>query len=655
MIFIYKFLGYGLKKILVLMSVSSMVFCNSNLNNIIAMNFKDVKQNFWGYEYINYVAERGLITADAAGYFKPNDNINKFETAKILAKTAGYKYDDLTQEEKDFYDNAYKNHKDLLDKQAKNYSKWQKIADREIAFLLEKNIFTPGDLEKFIIKNDSDKTEKLRALSKEEAAVYLVRIMDDLVSENDYYYQEKIFNDDSFISSDYKPYVYCLYKNNIITGDDNNKFNPKSAVTKTTMSVMLSKTLKFIENNKIQKIESIYGKVDKIYSGIGAIQIIEADGSKNIYKISDDADIIINNKPKKIIDLKENMIVTGSLNNFIISSLEAKNYDSSFDLNSNLNSDLDENIKLNLSSVIGIVDSVYDKYDSNQKEINIKIQMVNPIGGIINQVQKYILADNCKISRENNPIELNNILQDEIVKIDFYNSKAYAISIVDKNKKIYGVLKQKKYDNNNIYLIISSDDGTNYELKLNNNTYITRKNNGNVSWLDLKIGDKITASTEYNNLIDIYAEGEKSTKEGWIEQVKILKDGSGIIKLRDADNNKIQKYNISAGKIDIYSLRVNNKIKINLDSNEIESIYVLDKTEISYFGEVTRILDNTTLRIKTESNNEIEIQCDKNTEFRNINDKIINIGDVRRKNRIYIIMNDGISNTAKLIRIISET
>ena len=251
-------------------------------SSVFAMNFKDVPQIFWAYQYINDVAEKGFITADAAGYFKPNDNINKFDTAKILAKVAGYKYTDLTDDDKSFYNDAYDKYKSLLTSYAKKYTKWSSISDREIAFLLQKNIFTESDLDKFIVKEG--KTEKLRALSKEEAAMYLTKLLGDLVVPNQMY--GFTFADDSSIAADYKPYVYCLYKSGIITGDDKNKFSPKTAVTKTTLSVMLSKTLKFIEDNKVQKVDTISGTIDKVYSGIGAVQIISESGSKNVYKVS---------------------------------------------------------------------------------------------------------------------------------------------------------------------------------------------------------------------------------------------------------------------------------------------------------------------------------------------------------------------------------
>lgn len=602
-------------------------------NSVLAMNFKDVSQTFWGYQYINDVAQKGLITADAAGYFKPNDNINKFDSAKILAKAAGYKYTDITSDENEFYNNAYNKYKSLLSDYAKKYSKWTNISDREIAYLLEKNIFTQSDLDKFIVKDTS--SEKLRALSKEEAAMYLVKLIDTLVQVNSS--DTTIFADDSLISESYKPYVACLCKNGIITGDDNNKFNPKSAVTKTTFSVMLSKTLKFIEDNKVQRIESISGTIDKIYTGIGAVQIISSSGSKNVYKISSDASIIIDGSNKTLSDLKENMAITANLNNSVIISIKAENYSPE--------PDLDPDIKL--KNISGIVEST--SLDS-PKTISIKIQMLNPSGGVITQVLKYVLADNCKINRSDSPISLSDISNGEIVKIGYDDEKAYSITIEEKNKRIIGTLLEKKYNSDSAYLVIEDSNKEKYELKITSDTTINRKNDGRISWNDLKIGDKITASAEYSNLTDVYAEGESATKEGWVEEVKISKDGSAIVKIRNEDN-LIKEYYVSAGKVDVYSIHVNNKVKINIDSDEINSLVVIDKSQTNYFGEVQRIYDNTTIKIKTDTGNEIEIQCNKDTKFKDENGRDINISSIYRKDKVYIVMNDN-SNYAKSVTIV---
>lgn len=603
-------------------------------SSVFAMNFKDVPQIFWAYQYINDVAEKGFITADAAGYFKPNDNINKFDTAKILAKVAGYKYTDLTDDDKSFYNDAYDKYKSLLTSYAKKYTKWSSISDREIAFLLQKNIFTESDLDKFIVKEG--KTEKLRALSKEEAAMYLTKLLGDLVVPNQMY--GFTFADDSSIAADYKPYVYCLYKSGIITGDDKNKFSPKTAVTKTTLSVMLSKTLKFIEDNKVQKVDTISGTIDKVYSGIGAVQIISESGSKNVYKVSADAMIRIDDSNKTLNDLKENMTFKATLNNSIIVELEAKSYSTK--------PDIDPSIKL--QNINGVVDSISN---SNPKTISIKIQMINPTGGVITQIQKYTLADSCKINRDNNPVNLDSISNGEIVKIEYNDEKAYSITVEEKNKRINGTLLEKKYDSGNVYLVIETSSNEKYELKVTSDTSISRKRDGKVSWSDLKIGDKVTATCEYNKLTDVYAEGEVATKEGWIQEVRISKDGVAIIKIKDTDDS-VKEYTANQGKVDIYSLRINNKVKINIDSNEIDSLIVIDKSELNYFGEVQRIFDNTTIRIKTESNNEIEVQCNKDTKFKDENGRDINISGIYRKDKVYIVMNDNGSNCAKTVTIV---
>ena len=482
------------------------------------------------------------------------------------------------------------------------------------------------------------KNEKLRALSKEEAAMYLTKLLGDLVTPN--LMNGFDFADDASITSDYKSYVYCLYKNGIITGDENNKFNPKSAVTKTTLSVMLSKTLGFIEDSKAPKFKSISGTIDKVYSGIGAVQVISLSGNKNVYKISSDAVIKIDDSNKNLTDLKENMTFNATLNNSIIVEIEAKSYSTKPDVGPNIK----------LQNINGIVDSISN---NDPKTISIKIQMLNPSGGVITQIQKYTLAEGCKINRNDSPINLDSIANGEIVKIEYNDEKAYSITVEEKNKRINGILLEKKYESGNVYLVIENSDKEKYELKVTSDTSINRKNNGKISWSDLKIGDKITATAEYSKLTDVYAEGEVATKEGWIEEVKILKDGSAIIKIKDTDNS-FREYTASVGKVDVYSLRVNNKVKINIDSNEIDSIIVIDKSQMNYFGEVQRIFDNTTIRIKTDMNNEIEIQCNKDTKFKDEKGRDINISGIYRKDKIFVVMSDTSSSYAKTVTIVQS-
>ena len=281
---------------------------SSQVFNVLAIDFKDVPQNFWAYQYISDTSD--IITGDAAGYFKPNDQISKFDTAKIFAKAAGYKYVNFTTDEKNSYDNAYNKYKSLLENYDQRYIKWSNVADREIAYLLDKNIFVQSDLDKFIVKEAS--TEKLRALSKEEAAVYLTRLISSLCEQLDKSGTSNMtkFSDDNLIDNNYKSDIDYLYKSGIINGDTDNKFNPKSAVTKTILSVMMSRTLKFISDfnaRKVQKIESISGVIDKYYPGVDAVQIVLASGEKKIYKISSGANIKIDGVTKNSGELKENM------------------------------------------------------------------------------------------------------------------------------------------------------------------------------------------------------------------------------------------------------------------------------------------------------------------------------------------------------------
>ena len=119
-------------------------------------------------------------------------------------------------------------------------------------------------------------------------------------------------------------------------------------------------------------------------------------------------------------------------------------------------------------------------------------------------------------------------------------------------------------------------------------------------------------------------------------------------------SQKVYNYAFSRNKIDIAKFNIGDKVRIKLDSNEIEYVNVIDKSSVNYFGEVLRIFDNDVLKIKTDLGNEIEINCNYDTEFRNVNGREINIGNVRRGDKVYVLMNERNSSMAKSVRIVGR-
>lgn len=52
--------------------------------NTTVIGFKDVDSGYWGYEYIEILRSRDIVSGDAEGNFRPNDNISREEFLKML-------------------------------------------------------------------------------------------------------------------------------------------------------------------------------------------------------------------------------------------------------------------------------------------------------------------------------------------------------------------------------------------------------------------------------------------------------------------------------------------------------------------------------------------------------------------------------------------
>ncbi|MDR1000375.1 MAG: S-layer homology domain-containing protein [Clostridiales bacterium] len=235
------------------------------LNDIYgAVKYKDVDEKHWAYAVIGKASELGLMVGDAQGNFNPEAEVDMFDAAKIFAKASGYSQIDATAEQKRFYTYSYEFNKKMLDTFDSRFIKWKTTSNAEIAFLLQRGLLTSSDLNKFIVKNETE--EYINKLSRQEFAAWLVSLIGADVSKDAV--SEVPFSDDADITTAYKPYVYYLSRRGITGGYADGTFRPQAAVTRASMANMLIGALAEI-NAKVENTstESFYaeGTVTEIH------------------------------------------------------------------------------------------------------------------------------------------------------------------------------------------------------------------------------------------------------------------------------------------------------------------------------------------------------------------------------------------------------
>lgn len=233
--------------------------------------FSDVGSNLkWAESYINSVYENGLMVGDynsaGARVFRGTENITYSETAQLIytmAIKSGF-----TTDVTELGINRYS-----MEMSNEGIDQW---AEKAVAFCMEKGIVSSYDLTKF--KNNGQNAyisrEDLTALfGKTLALSYTVSTGTSLS-----------FNDTWNISQAARPYVELMNKLGVVTGDDNNNFNPKANITRAETAVIASKAYDVMRQKNIANPESGYtqttGTVVSVYESTGTyvLRLTTADG-----------------------------------------------------------------------------------------------------------------------------------------------------------------------------------------------------------------------------------------------------------------------------------------------------------------------------------------------------------------------------------------
>lgn len=657
-----------------------------------ASRFSDVPESHWAYSSIIKIADKGIMVGGTSGEYKPNNPIDKFDTSRILAVAAGYKYTNLTDAEKAEYNNAYEKNKGIFNSYKASFTKWNSSADKEIAYLLEKGIYTESDLAQFVIKNDN--RENLRALSRQEAAVFLVRLIgktNEALSAN----YSDTFSDDGKISQSVKPYVYYLKNKGVLAGDTTNSFNPNSAVTRAAMAVMLDKTLSIKENpdsadnntsnssntdSESIQVETITGTIERVHTSLSAIQVKYSGGDIKIHKIDNTAKVTVDGAAKSILELKEGMKLEAlSKNGTLIevkatsSSSPSSGSETQTGTNENNNTSqnnssqtskttVDQEMKndgiseMELRTVAGtIVDA--KSLTGGNKLITIEVKIISPTGGIISEGQNYTVTSGTKITRGYKDTDFSTVAKNDIVKAKVYGNKVYYLELEEKSRQLTGTVVDKRTESvlGTQYYQVEDKSGNVYEFVVNNDTVLRRKEMGEVKFGDIRIGDTIDLISEYANIVEAYAYGSKGYSEGIIKELHITSGGTYIM-LMD-DTGKTEKYYVIEGAFDVYTLRVNSRVRLKLDSKEVEAVSILQEAKANYYtGYISSISTRYFILRSTYGNTSdtIKVYYDSNTIVTDsIAGDTVSVGSLYNNMKVYVTFSDS-ENNARTITILSK-
>ena len=465
----------------------------------------------WAKSYINDMAGKGFISGYEDNTFRPDNDVTRLEALSLFARAMGSNDSANTE----LLEIAH----DKFDSVIKEYGlKW---GTDEIAYLMYKGALKKTDLDTYL-KDD----EKDTPMKRYEAAIIITKAMggeEKALSELGVVLD---YTDAREVPSNAIQYVSYATDAGIMEGMGEGLFSPNTAVKRSQMAVMLSRTVDktnyTFEKNKITAVDT----ENK------TITATNSKGKETQYTYTDSTVI------KSLGDeIQASRLVSGVEAVFVKSGNTLVSVDT-------VSSEPDRTITgrfVNSSVKSGVVSIKIKPDDSEENET-------------------YECASNISVTYDGSPATVRRFASGATIE-DMEIGDDIKITISHGNDAYNG----KTY-------AVSSD-------------VVVKKNTSTVDLSSIYKGDKVTLTLKYGVITQINATSSTKVVEGTIQSLTIATKSIMVVKV----DNKEQTYEIPSGvqilingeEKTLYDFRVGDIVKLTVESDAITKIVATSTQESS--------------------------------------------------------------------------
>lgn len=550
-----------INKILLLILILSLVF-TMTANAVV---FTDISTH-WAKNYIERVADKGLVAGYDDKTFKPDNNVNVLEALVMMSRL--YDIDEEIKEE------IIEKYESVMESMPN--SKYYEWSFDYLSLVIELGIVSENGMRDMFSKKTI-----FQDATREEIAVLLTKAtMLDLKKAF-----VLPFKDASKINEAAKPYVYALYDKEILQGDNKNNFNPTSKITRAEIATLMDKAYNYIEENDVYpeledyvpttKVEGIITKLSSEKSE-SYIYIKNSNEVEKIIKINRETEINVNGRSREFSDLKEDMLVTCKIDeNNLAVEIEA---DSTKEV------------------VRGII--YYVAY-SSPASITIYDEDDDKV--------KYDVSSDVEVYHDGETTRLRDLDKNDEVTLFIDDDVVYQINSVSRIKHYDGKITAIDYTSFPIEVSMKTEDGVLKTFEFNSDVEITR-NEEESSFDRIRVGDEVTITTAYDEMIRINTVAKEAEMSGVIKEITI--GTVNKIKIADKDGD-VEEYSVSKNAViiigdknaSINDLRVGFNIDVNTSGDEILTIEAAEiQTAINFTGKIIFINDDDDLIMMQNKN-----------------------------------------------------
>jgi len=635
--------------------------------------FRDIGPNqAWARDAIQAVTQAGIMSPDLQGNFNPADPVSKFDTVRILARMSGFNHDALTPQETAYHNAVFEARRGIIEAVSSRFDTWNSATDRDIAYLLYSGVLIPSDLQNFIIMHEGQ--ERLRALSREEAAVFMVRFM-GRTQEALRTVNVPVFRDDNLIAPGARPHVYFLRHLGIMNGDGSGNVNPRGIATRAAMAVLIHSVIEEMQSAQpghpsstapAVNFETMTGTIANTFPSFRSILTTSQNNAHNnrIFPIAPTAIITMNGLNANFADLAANMNFTATIHNGDIVSINVQTANAPTQTQSGQNQQPGPTptpLPGQTQPAAGerqILDGTVSRVNQAANSIGIEIRMLNPRGEIITTVRDVTIAPNATITRSGNSIDRSSIVVGDLVVATVYGNQARSLELEERVRQVSGTINEKNFSANSLFpvLVVRDAAGNNHSFETTPESVIYRAGTGNIPPRSLRIGDEISLTAEFGRVTTANARGETSVVDVYIRDIFIsYREQSHVVVSEQLSGTPDRRHLIIDGAIDVYSLTVGSRVRLWLDSQEVSNISLLTPTHAgSFAGHVTHITHNQ-FSVRDAHFNTRTFAHDGNTIFFNsVTGMPVNVGELFPGMRVQVVADPMQNNRVMSVTILTN-
>lgn len=527
--------------ILVILSISTAQVCAASLQ------FTDISASRydWVRPYIQKMSLAGVVKGMTDTTYGPDANVTREQLVTMLVRLMGW--ESLTSG-KSLPSNFPR---------ASSVAPW---ARPYVAVAIEKGIVSGKDFDDF---RPSD------AAKRSEVAVFAVKAL-GLGQEAESRKTLSIifgFTDVHMIELETRPYVELAVEKGIMKGFPDNSFKPNEKFTRAQMAVLLHNLSKLtkvqnIISGVVQDVETDIlpnvevrlddGTLGTYTVNISSTLIYKEDESGNLtkselkdIKAGDRISIIASGTSAQYIDVgygstapvTDGYTVEGTIKeiDLIRSTLTVRTSDNrerTYNIKNQTKVYIDgtsatiyqlasgQSVKLTVS------ETDVERIDVKGEDKVVKgvIRAVNRVTNVLtienektDEYESYSIASNVKIYKDNRAADIYSLTIGDVATITVSGSRIVEIDAESATRDITGILMGIEYAKNPV-LVVELDDGRENKYELDKDVTI-RKNGKRAELSDLKKGDEVTLTLEYDLVTRVAAESVKRDIKGTVKAI----------------------------------------------------------------------------------------------------------------------------------------